>query len=98
MGVNLPLIDSVRLDWGALGFMVCVSTLTGALFGPAPALEGARADLNSTIKEGGRTRATSHARGRLWSSGNSAEMIRGSFPPSWDVRVWEIRWRPVGVT
>jgi putative ABC transport system permease protein len=60
---NLPLIDSVRLDAGALGFMVFVSILTGALFGLAPALECARADLNATLKEGGR--GGGHARGRM---------------------------------
>jgi putative ABC transport system permease protein len=52
---NLPLVDLVRLDGGALGFMVFVSMLAGVLFGLAPALESARADLSSTIKQGGRT-------------------------------------------
>jgi putative ABC transport system permease protein len=61
---NLPLNDSVRLDGGALCFMVLVSMLAGVLFGLAPALESARADLNSTIKEGGRAGATSRVRGR----------------------------------
>jgi putative ABC transport system permease protein len=61
---NLPLADSIRLDLGALGFTVVVAMLTGILFGLAPALESARADLNATIKEGGRTGAGSQARGR----------------------------------
>jgi len=61
---NLPLIDSVRLDGGALGFMVLVSMLTGILFGIAPAVASARADLNSTLKEGGRTGSATQARGR----------------------------------
>jgi putative ABC transport system permease protein len=61
---NLPFIESVRLDWGALGFMAFVSTLTGILFGLGPALESARADLNSTLKEGGRGGGTGRARGR----------------------------------
>ncbi len=65
---NLPLIDSVRLDGGALGFMVFVSMLTGVLFGLAPALESARANLNSTIKEGGRGGGASQARGRTRSA------------------------------
>jgi putative ABC transport system permease protein len=60
---NLPLIDSVRMDWTAFSFMVLVSTLTGVIFGLAPALAGARADLNSTIKEGGRTGTPGQARG-----------------------------------
>ncbi|MGA2183459.1 MAG: ABC transporter permease [Bryobacteraceae bacterium] len=61
---NLPLIDSVRLDWSALAFMVFVSMFTGVLFGLAPALASARADLNSTLKEGGRTGGASQARRR----------------------------------
>jgi putative ABC transport system permease protein len=61
---NLPLIDFVRLDWSALGFMALVSMLAGILFGLAPALESTRADLSSTIKEGGRTGGASRARGR----------------------------------
>jgi putative ABC transport system permease protein len=60
---NLPLIDSVRLDAGALAFMLAISTLTGMLFGLAPAFESARADLNATLKEGGRT-GSGRARGR----------------------------------
>ena len=60
---NLPFIDSVRLDGGALAFMVVVSMLTGILFGLAPAVQSARTDLNSTIKEGGRA-GGSQARGR----------------------------------
>jgi len=60
---NLPFIDSVGLDGTALAFMVFVSMLTGILFGLAPALESARADLNSTIKEGGRGTGAGKARG-----------------------------------
>lgn len=60
---NLLLIDSVWLDWSALGFMAFVSMLSGVLFGLAPTLESARADLNSTIKEGGRSAGASRARG-----------------------------------
>jgi len=60
---NLPLIDSVRLDARAFGFMFLVSMLTGILFGLAPALESTRANLNSTIKESGRAGA-SQSRGR----------------------------------
>src|SRR5579883_1677820 len=61
---NLPLIDSVRLDWTALSFMILVSVSTGVLFGLAPAFESARTDLNSAIKEGGRTQAAGQTRGR----------------------------------
>lgn len=51
---NLPLIAFVHLDSRALAFMLLVSSLTGVLFGLAPALQNSRADLNSTLKEAGR--------------------------------------------
>jgi predicted permease len=60
---NLPFINSVRLDGGALAFMVLASMATGILFGLAPAFESTRADLNSTIKEGGRGSSAGKARG-----------------------------------
>jgi len=44
--------------------MAFASMLAGILFGLVPALESSRADLSSTIKEGGRTRGGSPARGR----------------------------------
>jgi putative ABC transport system permease protein len=65
---NLPLIDAVRLDWSALGFTGFVSLLAGLLFGLAPALASVRTDLNSTIKEGGRTGSGSRAHGRTRSA------------------------------
>ncbi len=52
---DLLLIDSVRFDWTALGFMLLVSMLSGVLFGVAPAFESARASLYSAIHEGGRS-------------------------------------------
>ncbi|HEX3878466.1 MAG TPA: ABC transporter permease [Bryobacteraceae bacterium] len=61
---DLPLIDSVRLDWTALSFTILVSVFTGILFGLAPAFASARTDLNSAIKEGGRTGAAGQTRGR----------------------------------
>lgn len=61
---DLPFVESIRLDWTALAFIVGISVLTGMLFGLAPALDAARADLNSTIKEGGRTGGTSQSRDR----------------------------------
>jgi len=61
---NLPFIDSVRLDGTALGFMLVIAMLTGILFGLVPALQSSRADLNSTIKEGGRGASAGEARGK----------------------------------
>ena len=65
---NLPLLDAIRLDWTALAFMVVVSTVTGILFGLAPAFASARTDLNATIKEGGRTGNVSRSLGRARST------------------------------
>ena len=62
------LIDSIRLDGTALAFMVGVSLLTGILFGLAPALQSTRADLNSTLKEGGRGFSAGRARSRTRSA------------------------------
>jgi predicted permease len=61
---NLPLIDLVRLDWTALAFVAFVSMLTGVLFGLVPAITAARADLNTTLKEGGRAGSAGSLRGR----------------------------------
>jgi predicted permease len=61
---SLPFMDSVQLDWLALAFMLSVSILTGVLFGLVPALTSARTDLNSTIKEGGRSATAGWAAGR----------------------------------
>ncbi|HEY1239906.1 MAG TPA: ABC transporter permease [Bryobacteraceae bacterium] len=61
---DLTLIDSVRLDGTALGFMILVSVSTGVMFGLVPAFKSARTDLNSTIKESGRASTAGPARGR----------------------------------
>ena len=66
---NFPLIGSIRLDGGALAFTAVISMFAGIVFGLAPALQGARTDLNATIKEGGRGepggRAAGYARSVL---------------------------------
>ncbi len=52
---NLARVEAVRLDAEALGFTAVVTLLTGIVFGLAPALHVSKADLNDTLKEGGRT-------------------------------------------
>jgi putative ABC transport system permease protein len=59
---NLPLIEFVRLDWRALAWMLAITLATGVLFGIAPAFRNSRADLNATLKDGGRG---SVGRGRI---------------------------------
>ncbi|WP_254062350.1 ABC transporter permease [Acidobacterium sp. S8] len=52
---NIPRIGedgaSVGLDWRVLLFTLCISLLTGILFGLFPAIGASRPDLNSTLKE-----------------------------------------------
>jgi predicted permease len=54
---NLPRVGKdgalVVLDWRILAFTVLAAVVTGILFGTIPALQAARTDLSSTLKEGG---------------------------------------------
>src|SRR5262245_29527254 len=51
---QLPRADRVHLDASVLGFTALVALGASCLFGLAPALRGARADLNDALKEGDR--------------------------------------------
>ena len=44
---------AIALDWRLVLFTVCVSVVTGVLFGLIPALDVSRTDLSITLKEGG---------------------------------------------
>jgi putative ABC transport system permease protein len=52
--VDLPSLSAATLDWRVLIFTVLVSTITGIVFGLAPALTAARTDLVDGLREGGR--------------------------------------------
>jgi putative ABC transport system permease protein len=65
---NLPRITEVRLDRGILIFSLALSILTGLIFGIAPALLAARADVNEALKQGTRGSTEGGARGRLRSA------------------------------
>lgn len=52
---NIPRVDELGLDGNVLIFTAVVSVGTGLLFGVVPALQMSRGDLQSTLREGGRT-------------------------------------------
>lgn len=53
-GFSIQSLASVSVDWRVLAFTASVAVGTGLLFGVAPALHAARADVQETLKEGGR--------------------------------------------
>jgi predicted permease len=66
---NLPRAGEISLDGQVLLFTLAMSIFTGILFGLAPALAGARQDLNSLMKSSGRSatgqRSQTRTRGLL---------------------------------
>ncbi|HET7215073.1 MAG TPA: ABC transporter permease [Terriglobia bacterium] len=58
----LPRVQEVHLDGRVLLFTLVVSVLTGILFGLAPALKTSAADIQATLKEGGRGASAGHHR------------------------------------
>jgi len=51
---QIPRAEDASVDARVLLFVIAASTLTGILAGAVPALRAGRADLNDTLKEGGR--------------------------------------------
>ena len=51
---NSPRFDEATLDARVLVFTLAISTLTGLIFGLAPALKASKLDLSSALKVGGR--------------------------------------------
>ena len=60
----LPRAEDIRVDHTVLMFTFALATLTGILFGLAPAVQGSAVDLNEGLKESGRS-AESGGRHRL---------------------------------
>jgi predicted permease len=58
----------IAVDARVLGFALIAALLTALLFGIAPALQGARGDLNEVLKEGGRSGIGSRRGGLLRST------------------------------
>jgi predicted permease len=61
----LPRADLIRIDPALFGFTLALSLLTGLLFGLAPAIRSARADLSQTLREGGRGATSGSRQSRL---------------------------------
>jgi putative ABC transport system permease protein len=62
---GLPRVQTVSLDVYALGFTLALSLATGFLFGLAPALQSSKVDLNTSLKEGGRSATEGGSQNRL---------------------------------
>jgi predicted permease len=60
----IPRLHEVNIDSVVFGFTLLVSTLTGCIFGLAPALRSSKPNLTETLKEGGRGGAGSLRRNR----------------------------------
>ena len=52
--IDIPFWMKFEVDGRVVGFTVCVTLLTGLIFGVAPALQTSKVDLNESLKEGGR--------------------------------------------
>jgi predicted permease len=61
---DIPRLDEVSIDGRVLLFTFAASLLTGMLFGLVPALQSAKVDLNTALKEGAR-RSSGTTRHRL---------------------------------
>jgi putative ABC transport system permease protein len=53
--LTIPRLELVAIDGWVLGFTLVVAVLSGVIFGIVPAIAGAGANLNESLKEGGRT-------------------------------------------
>jgi predicted permease len=61
---NVPRLNEVSIDWVVLGFALGISVAVGLAFGLVPAIQSARADVNSAIREGGQGAGFSRKTGR----------------------------------
>ena len=59
---------AVGIDWRVAGFTLCISLLTGVLFGLFPAIGASRPDLNATLKEGSNRTGTGFRQGKARSA------------------------------
>ena len=64
---QLPSGVPLEMDWRVLAFTLLVSALAGILFGTMPALQAARVDLNTTLRNEGGGASQGHYRSTLTS-------------------------------
>jgi predicted permease len=65
---SLPRINEIALNWNVVGFALLLAVITGLLCGLAPAFAAIRTNVNSTLKEGGRSGTTGGVHARLRST------------------------------
>lgn len=65
---SLPRIDDIRLNWPVAAFALALAMLTGLLCGLAPAFAALRTNVNTALKEGGRSGSASGNHARLRSA------------------------------
>jgi putative ABC transport system permease protein len=69
----MPYLEALAIDGRVLGFTFLLTLATGIVFGLAPALQASKADLQTALKEGGKTSAMG-GRARLRSLFVAAEV------------------------
>jgi putative ABC transport system permease protein len=65
---SLPRINEITLNWNVVGFALLLAVITGLLCGLAPAFAAIRTNVNSTLKEGGRSGTAGGGHARLRST------------------------------
>jgi putative ABC transport system permease protein len=65
---TLPRISEIGLDWAVVAFALLLAVATGILCSFAPAFAAIRTDLNSSLKEGGRSGSAGGSHARLRSA------------------------------